>query len=177
MYRSLLLGCFKERVVFRFAPVSLVARHGRVLERFRFRSPAGSERAPEHAFQQLGLTDSASENEFSEMEFEGVSDFFEICAEMLSVYAWRLVDYGRFVRDEDISLLEARSVLGLVQCACERRRNVRIRFLLENLALVLPLTKRRSRSFPGVFTQATELVLGDFPDASSSARRAALSAR
>ena len=37
----------------RMAAVSLVARHGRVLERFCFRGPPGSERAREHAFQQL----------------------------------------------------------------------------------------------------------------------------
>ena len=35
----------------RIAPVSLVARHGRVLEFSRFRGPGGSERTQEHAFQ------------------------------------------------------------------------------------------------------------------------------
>ena len=41
------------------APVSLVPRHGRVLERSHFRGPAGSDRAREHAFQQLGLAEGA----------------------------------------------------------------------------------------------------------------------
>ena len=36
------------------------------------------------------------------------------------------VDYGRLVRDEHISLLDARSALRTVQCACERHRNVHI---------------------------------------------------
>ena len=62
----------------RAAPVSLVARHGRVLARSRFRTPAGSKRAREYALQQV---------EFSEMQFEEVLDFPETCAEMLSVDA------------------------------------------------------------------------------------------
>ena len=41
----------------------------------------------------------------------------EICAELLSVDAWRLVDCGRFVRDEDKLPLETRSALRAVQSA------------------------------------------------------------
>ena len=41
------------------------SRHGRVLERSRFRGPAGSERAREHAFQQLGLAESGPPDEMS----------------------------------------------------------------------------------------------------------------
>ena len=48
----------------RMAPVSLVERHGRVLEHSRFRGPASSERARKHAFQQLGFA-----NERLEMSF------------------------------------------------------------------------------------------------------------
>ena len=40
-----------------------------------------------------------------------------------------LVDYGRFVRGEDVLLLETRSALRAVQSAFERHRNVRILFL------------------------------------------------
>ena len=65
---SLLLGTRK-------APVSLVARHGRVLERSRFRGPASSERARELAFQQPELADPAPGDEFPEMEYEEVPDF------------------------------------------------------------------------------------------------------
>ena len=54
------------------APVSLVARHCRVLERSRFRGAVGSERAREHAFQQLELADRAPEDQFHEMEYEEV---------------------------------------------------------------------------------------------------------
>ena len=112
-----------------------------VFQRSRFRGSAGSERAWEHAFQQLGFADLAPGDEFPEMECEEVPDFPEICAELLSVDAWRLVDNGRFVRDETILLLETRSALRAVQSACERHRNVRKIFLLDNLALVLLLTK------------------------------------
>ena len=129
------------------ALVSLVARNGRVLGRFHFRGAASRQRALEHAFQQLGFADTATEDLFSEVEFEEFPDFSEICAEVLSVDAWRLVDDGRFVRDEDILPLEARSALRAVQCACERHRNVRILQLLDKLALVLLLTKGRTRSF------------------------------
>ena len=104
-------GC--QTVKSRISLVSLVARHGRVLERSRFRSPAGSECAREHASQQLGLADPAPEDEFHEnVEYEEVPDFPEMCADLLSADAWHLVDYGRFVREEDN--------------ACERHRNVRI---------------------------------------------------
>ena len=64
----------------------------RVLERSRFRGPTGSERAWEHAFQPLGLTHPAPEGELPEIEYEEVSDFPEIGAELLSVDAWHLVD-------------------------------------------------------------------------------------
>ena len=78
MPRSPLLECLRKRMVLatRTAPVSVVARRGRVLERSRFRGPAGSERAREHAFQQLGLADPPPEDEFSELEYEDVP---EIC--------------------------------------------------------------------------------------------------
>ena len=75
------------------------------------------------------------EDEFFETEFEEVPDFPEICAEMLSADVWRLVHHSRFVRDEDILRLEARSALRAVQCACERYWNVRTLFLLDTLAL------------------------------------------
>ena len=54
----------------RKAPVSLVARHGCVLERFRFRGLACSERAQEHAIQPSGLADLAHGDEFPDMECE-----------------------------------------------------------------------------------------------------------
>ena len=62
------------------ALVSLVARNGRVLGRFHFRGAASRERALEHAFQQLGFADTATEDLFSEVEFEEFPDFSEICA-------------------------------------------------------------------------------------------------
>ena len=51
------------------------------------------------------------------------------------------------MRDQDILLLETRSALRAVQSACERHRNVRTLLLLDNLALVLLLTKGQTRSF------------------------------
>ena len=51
------------------------------------------------------------------------------------------------MRDEDILLLETRSALQAVQTACERHRNVRETFLLDNLELVLLSTKGRTRFF------------------------------
>ena len=116
--------------------VSLVARRGRVLERSRFCGRAATERALELDFQQLGLAVRALEDELFETEFEKVPDFPDICAELHSAEAWHLVDYARFVRVEDILLLEKRSALRAVQSACERHRNVRILCLLNNLALV-----------------------------------------
>ena len=88
----------------------------------------------------MELADPAPGGEFPEMEHEEVPDLPNICADLLSVDAWRLVDSGRFVGDENILLLETRS-LRAVQSACERHQNVRILFLLDNLALVLLLTK------------------------------------
>ena len=71
-----------------------------------------------------GLSDTATDDVFFfETELEEIPDVPEICAEMLSADAWRLHD-GRLVRDEDILLLEARSALQAVQCACERHLNV-----------------------------------------------------
>ena len=58
----------------RMAPVSLVASNARVLERSRFRAPAGRERAHEHVFQHLGLADPAPEDEFLEVECEEIPD-------------------------------------------------------------------------------------------------------
>ena len=63
----------------------LVASHGRVLERFRFRGQGGSEPALEHAFQHFGLADPAPEDEFPELEYEEVPNFLDICAELPSV--------------------------------------------------------------------------------------------
>ena len=71
-------------------------------------------------------------------------DFY---VELLSVDAWRLVGYCRFVRDEDTLSLKTRSAHRAVQSACERHRNLRTLFLLDSLALVLLLTKGRTRSF------------------------------
>ena len=116
----------------RTAQVSLVARNGRVLERVRFRGPAGSKRAQEHALQQL--------------IYEQVPDLPEFGAELPSVVNRNLVDYGRFLR-EDILLLEARSAIRAVQSASQLHQNVRILFLLDSLALVLVLTKYRTLSF------------------------------
>ena len=128
----------------RTAPVSLVARHGRVLERPRFPSRAGSERAREHAFQKLELADPAPEDESHEMEHVEVPDFSGFCGGLLSVDPWHIVDCGRFVRDEDIWPFETRSALRSVHSAW----NVRFLFLLDNVALVLLLTKGRTLSFP-----------------------------
>ena len=60
--RSLLLGCFKKGWSFasRTAHVSLVACHGRVLERSRFRSTAGSERAGRARLPTSGVADTAT---------------------------------------------------------------------------------------------------------------------
>ena len=112
----------------------------------RFRGPVGSERARQHAFQQLGLADRALEDEFHEMEYEEVPDVTENCAELLPVEARHLVDYGRFVRDEDFFLSKhgPRSercglcVKGIGMC-------VKL-FLLDNLALVLLLMRGSTRS-------------------------------
>ena len=71
--------------------------------------------------------------------------FSKFCAEMLSVDAWHRVDYGRFVWDKDILLLETRFALRAVQYVSERHRNVRVPLLLDNLVLVVLLTKERSR--------------------------------
>ena len=87
--RCLLLGCFQ-----------FFKKDGRVLERSR--SPAGSECARGHVFQQRELADTATEDDFFETEFEEVPDFPDFFAEMLSADAWRLVDHGRL-------LFEARS--------------------------------------------------------------------
>ena len=116
-----MLGCIEKMVV--------CVAHGTCLSRraswlffgtLSLPQPGGREGAREHAFQQLGLADTATEDEYSEMEYEEVQDFPDICAEMLSA------DAGRFVRDEDILPLEARSALPAVQCACERHPIVRI---------------------------------------------------
>ena len=61
----------------------------------------GSEGAREHAFQQLGLADTATEDEYSEMEYEEVQDFPDICAEMLSADAGRFVQKQCSVRVKD----------------------------------------------------------------------------
>ena len=99
--QSLFLGCLPKGCFFatRTAPVSPVARHGRVVDRSRFRGRASSECARKHPFQHLRLADRALAGGFQEMENEEVPDFPEICAELLSVDVWHLVDCGRFVRD------------------------------------------------------------------------------
>ena len=69
------------------------------------------------------------------MECGKVPDFHETCAELLSVNACRLVDYDRFMRDEDILLLKARSALRAVQCACERHRECACTFLARHFGI------------------------------------------
>ena len=70
--RDLRLGCLRKKkgcpFATRKAPVSIVALHGCVLERFRFRGLARSERAQEDAFWPLGLADLAHGDEFPDME-------------------------------------------------------------------------------------------------------------
>ena len=73
---------------------------------------SGRERARWHAVQQMWLADTATERRvFLRRNLRRSQISPEICAEMLWTDAWRLVDLGRFVRDEDIVLLDARSAL------------------------------------------------------------------
>ena len=113
--RSLLLGCLR-----------VVERHGRVLERSPFPSPAGSERASEHAFRQLGLAESGPADDFLELEHEQVPDRRRLA----SCRLWSF-----------------RAGRGHAATACERHQNMRILFLLDNLALFLLLSKGRTRFF------------------------------
>ena len=108
----------------RTAQISFFARHGRVPERSRFRGPSSSGRAQDHTYRQLGLAESGPADDIPDLEHEQVSNFPDICAELLSVNTWNIVDYSRFMRDEDTFPLEARSSLRAVQSACERHQNL-----------------------------------------------------
>ena len=87
------------------------------------------------------------EDEFFETEFEEVPRCSLHTLGVLSI----VVDLGG---TKIFLLLEARFVLRAVQCAKERHLNVRILFLLDNLALVVLLIKGRTRSFPDLAVSA-----------------------
>ena len=97
----------------------------------------------------MGLAESGPADEFLELEYEEVPVLLEICAELslrrrvASCRLWLFL-----VRDEDTLLLETRSARRAVQSSCEKHRHVRVLFLLDNLALILLLTKGRTWSFP-----------------------------
>ena len=136
MSRSLLLGCLSRvMVVFWKVPASAV-------------QPC-NERAREHVFQQLGLADTATEDEFFlQMQFHEVPDFHRnLCRDAL----FRRLASCRLIVDLCGTKIccYLRLVPRFEQCSVHVKETGTVRrvFLLDNLALVLFLTKGRARSF------------------------------
>ena len=124
-----------------------VARHGRVSERSRFRTP-GAENAREHALVAHPL---AEENYVGvEDDLENVArDFPEVDPKLLEPDRWRTLFSGPFHYDEPITIKEGRAVLLKVRRDARTRlgHNRRRLYLLDNMGLVLALDRCRAKSF------------------------------
>ena len=77
--------------------------------------------------------------------FEIVKEFVEVPRDFLFLQRWSLVSSFKWIRDEGILILEARSALYAARDACVRvREPSRILLLLDNFCLVLALDNGRS---------------------------------
>ena len=115
---------------------------GRVSERTRFKRSSKSCRARSRALRSIALDvgveySSSAEDEVSLAMKESCADPWE----------WRLTAYGAFFRDEDIIVLEARSILHAVRYAESCYPPGRLPIVSGNLALVLALCKGCSNKF------------------------------
>ena len=76
--------------------------------------------------------------------WESRADFPEVSLQLLDASAWELVVYGGFFREENIIILQARSILCAVRCAWSKYPLGRLLILSDKLALVLALCRGRS---------------------------------
>ena len=84
---------------------------------------------------------SSDENEVSRARKESRADFLEVSLRLLYHSKWRLAAYGGFSREENIIVLEARSILYAVRHAESNYPSGRLLIFSSNLALVPALCK------------------------------------
>ena len=117
-----------------------------VSERTRLKSSSRSIRVRSRALRSIApevdLENSSSdENEVSLPQKECHADFPAVSLQFLDPSQWKLAAYGGFFREENILVLEGRSILCAVRYA---ESNYPLPVLSDNLALVLALCKGRS---------------------------------
>ena len=139
----------------------LASEVGRGSERTGFQRSSRSIRAKSRA---LRSTAPEAGLEFSSWDEEVMSlarrksraDFPEVSLPHLGPSEWKKVAYGGFSREENIIILEARSILYAAQYAENNYPPGRLLILSDNLALVLALCETLE-TFDVVFSHASDL--------------------
>ena len=90
---------------------------------------------------------SVQEDEVSLARRESRADFPEVSVQLLDPSEWKLTAYGGSFREENIGVLEARSILYAVRYVENSYPPGPILILSDNLALVLALCNGRSNIF------------------------------
>ena len=116
---------------------------GRVSERTRLKRSSRSIRARSRALRVVLEWSSSDEDVISLARVESRADFPEVSLQLLDSSEWRLAACGGFFREENITVLEAPSILYAVWCAESNFPPGRLLILFQNLALVLALCKGR----------------------------------
>ena len=98
----------------------------------------------------------SDQNEVSLARRESRSDFPEVSLQLLDPSEWKMAAFGGFFREENITILEARSILYAVRFA-ERRYPPGRLLISDNLALVPALCKGRPPFFYIAFSLASNL--------------------
>ena len=78
---------------------------------------------------------------------ESRADFPEVSFQLLDPSEWKLAAYGGSFREENIEVLDARSILYAFRYAESKYSPGGLLTLSDNLALVLALCKGRSNNF------------------------------
>ena len=100
---------------------------------------------------------SPDEKEVSLARRKSRADFTEVSLQLLDPSEWRSAAYGRFFREQNIIVLEARFILYAVRYAESCRPPGCLLILSDNLALVLALSKRRSKHLALLYGHASNL--------------------
>ena len=127
-----------------------MAEVGRGSERTRFKRSSRTVRARSRALRSTAPEvvlecSSSDEDEVTLARWESRADFPEVSSQLLDPLEWGLAAYGSFFREENIVVLEARSILYVVQYAESTCPPGRLLIFSENLALLLAFFKGRSK--------------------------------
>ena len=78
---------------------------------------------------------------------QSVPDFEEVPFEILDAEYWSILIASPYLIKQNIPILEARALLFSVRHACATQPVGRVLFLVDNLALVLAVSKGRSHNY------------------------------